>query len=161
LDLKLRLDPRLVWGGSELARPYDHLATGTAALSKAKGDASRVHEKVKLASAEQSDPIKPLDTSGEASSIDGTWRKAVGRESEAATTGTPQGLLWDPGRCEEGGEVSLEYELEFNDSGGRVRDDKRASEIGDGVSNGDIDVGGSRRCHGERKCKCKREGESE
>jgi hypothetical protein len=70
---------------------------------------SRVDEKVELASAKQSDPVKPLDTSSETSGVDGPWREASGGEREAATTRTTERFFGDPGRCEEGGEVSLKY----------------------------------------------------
>jgi hypothetical protein len=78
-----------------------------ATLAKAHRDAARVNEKVKLATTKKGNPIEPLDTSREAGSVNCTRWEAVRRKCEAATAGTTERLLGDPGGCEECGEVSL------------------------------------------------------
>jgi hypothetical protein len=56
------------------------------AVRRADRNASRVDEKIKLLSAKERNPFKPLNTSSYTCCVDGSWRETVRRKSEATAT---------------------------------------------------------------------------
>jgi hypothetical protein len=85
------------------------------------GDRCGIDEKVEFASAQESDPVKPLHACRETRRVDGTRGEAVWREGETATSGSARGVVWNPGGGIERCEVGLEHELELDDGSSGVR----------------------------------------
>lgn len=108
----------------------------------ADSDASRVDVELELLATESVDPVKPLDPCADAGCVDGP-RGETGWAKDLAATGRPaQRLLDGPCWCEEGGEVGVEEGLELEDLRGVVEGEQRLRKEGDGVCEGDLEVGG-------------------
>jgi hypothetical protein len=73
--------------------------------------------------------------------VDRSWRERSRGKRETTTARAAKRLLGAPGGSVLGGEISFEGELERDDGGGGVVDDKGTGEVGDGVSEGGGDGG--------------------
>lgn len=131
------VDHRSGLGSGSLDELIGPDANELAALAEANRDASGVDEEVELPATEAGDPVEPLDTSGEASSVHCTRWEAGRGEGEAAAARATKWLFGCPRRGEEGREVGLKDKLKLDDGSGRVRHDEWASKVCDGVSDSD------------------------
>lgn len=106
------------------------------------GHTTGVHEELKLPTAQRTNPIEPLNASCDASRVDGAWRKTPWREGHASPGRATQRLLHRPGGCVQRGEVRFQHGLELDDGRCGVGGKKRACQEGDGMGQGDSEVGG-------------------
>ena len=104
------------------------------------GDTPGIDEKVKLTSAQKGDPIEPMHTRSQASSINGTRGQRGGRESETATTRATERVVGKPSRSVKSGKVSFEYELQLEYGCWREMEEERMSEIVDCMRYRSIDI---------------------
>jgi len=103
----------------------------------ADGDTAGIDEEIELGVAEEGDPVEPLDVGCCARSPDGTRRKTLGREGEAATSGALDGLTGVPGGGAVGDEVGLEDHLELDEGVGGIGGDEGRGEEGGSMGDGE------------------------
>ena len=88
--------------------------------------------------------------------MDRSWGERSRGKGETTTARAAERLLWAPSGRVLGSEIGFEGELELDDGGSGVLDDKGAGEVGDGVSESDSNgghfEGGLRRDVRERVC---------
>lgn len=125
--------------GDNIARPD---GGELAATGLADGDTAGVDVELELETPESVNPVEPLDTDGNAGSVDGARGETSRRQDEAAASRTAQRLLTAPGGCVEGGQVGVEQGLQLGNSRCRVRGEQRAGKVGDGMSKSHGKAGG-------------------
>ena len=145
LELGLKVRPFVLGGlllhshADGVLRPDGEELADLAGLPAAEADrdAAGVDEEIELHVTEERNPFGPLDASRLAGIVDGARGEAIRGEGEAATPGATERLLGIPRRGELRSEVSLESKLELDDGDRRVASDEGASEVGDGLGEGD------------------------